>query len=234
MGDTPQEAPARPPGWFAHLRALLVALHLVAVTLMALPSAGEGLSRWAWQDPTVQEEFGDWVGRLNRWGVAVTREEFEDDLWAAASAYETVHGRLLAPFGRYYWWCGTFQSWRMFAGPHRYPSRLLIDVEEAGAWRPAYVQRDPAHAWLAARLDHYRMRPFLYRLSWYRYSDRFDDFDQLARWVAGQAARDYPGAGRVRVRFFKFHTPSPDEVKAGAPVAGEFVPEAVLDLGAGR
>src|SRR5581483_8997566 len=76
MGDTPQGAPARPLGWFAHLRALLVALHLVAITVLAAPSVGEGLSRWAWQDPTVQDEFADWTGRLNRWGVAITRQQF--------------------------------------------------------------------------------------------------------------------------------------------------------------
>ncbi len=226
MGEAPR-------GWFAHLRGLLVALHLVAITLLALPAVGEGLNRWAWQDPTVQDEFADWTARLNRWGVAVTRQEFEDHLFDAASAYESARGRALAPFGPYYEWCGTFQSWRMFAGPHRYPSRLHIDVEEAGTWRPIYVKSDPQHAWLAERLDHYRMRPFLYRLSWYRYAE-FGDFDELARWVAGRAARDFPAADRVRVRFFKFRTPSPDEVKAGQPVAGEFVPEVVLDLRARR
>jgi hypothetical protein len=231
MGDTPQGAPARPLGWFAHLRALLVALHLVAITVLAAPSVGEGLSRWAWQDPTVQDEFADWTDRLNRWGVAITRQEFEDDLWEAATAYESLHGRALAPFWRYYEWCGTFQSWRMFAGPHRYPSRLLIDIEEGGAWRPVYAQRDPDHAWLAEQLDHYRMRPYLYRLSWYRYADGSGGFDQMTRWVAGHAAHDFPQAQRVRVRFFKFRTLSPEEVKAGRPVSGEFVPDVELDLG---
>jgi hypothetical protein len=75
------------------------------------------------------------------------------------------------------------------------------------------------------------MRPFLYRLSWYRYAREFGDFRQLARWVAGRAAHDFPQAGRVRVYFFKYRSPSPDEVKAGRPVGGEFVPEVVLDLG---
>jgi hypothetical protein len=213
---------------------VLVALHLLAVTLMALPSVGEGMFRAAWKDPTVQEEFADWTARFNRWGIHVTQHQFEDGLYDTASAYESARGEALKPFGPYYDWCGTYQSWRMFAGPHRYPSRLEIDVDEDGAWRPVYVKSDPRHAWLSSKLDHYRMRPFLYRLSWYRYVPEFPDFDLLARWIASQAARDFPKADRVRVRFFAFHTPSPDEVKAGKPITGEFVPDMVLDLGAWR
>ncbi len=229
MGEVPT-----PLGWFAHLRGLLVALHLVAVTLMALPAVGEGMSRWAWQDPTVQEEFADWTARFNSWGIHVTQQQLEDGLFDTASAYESVRDQALAPFGRYYDWCGTYQSWRMFVGPHRYPSRLHIDVEENGTSRPIYVKSDPDHTWMASQLEHYRMRPFLYRLSWFRYVPAFPDFDQLARWVAARAAHDFPEASRVRVRFFKFRTPSPDEVKAGQPVTGEFVPEVVYDLGAWR
>ncbi len=232
--STPSQFPPPPLGWFAHLRAILVILHLIAITWLALPSPGEGLSRWAWQDPTVQEELADWTGRLNRWGYPITQAEFEDDLYNVASAYESVRSRPIGLFGRYYGMCGTFQSWRMFAGPHRYPSQLLIDVEEDSAWRPVYVQRDPEHAWLSTQLDHYRMRPFLYRLSWYRYVAEFDDFGQLARWIARQAAHDFPQAGRIRVRFFKFHTPAPAEARAGLPVTGEFVPEMVLNLEAAR
>jgi hypothetical protein len=233
MGDTPQGAPAR-PGWFAHLRGLLVALHLIAITLMALPAVGEGMYRSAWKDPTVQEEFADWTARFNRWGIHISEDQFEDGLWDVASAYESARGEAMKPFDLYYDWCGTSQSWRMFAGPHRYPSRLEIDIDEGGAWRPIYIKSDPQHVWLSGKLDHYRMRPFLYRLSWYRYDVGSSDFDELARWVASRAAHDFPDAGRARVRFFKFHTPSPGEVKSGQPVTGEFVPDVVLDLGARR
>jgi hypothetical protein len=233
MGDTAQGRPA-PAGWFAHLRGLLVALHLLAVTLMALPAVGEGMFRPAWKDPTVQEEFADWTARFNRCGIAVTQQQFEDGLWDTASAYESARGEALRPFGPYYDYCGTLQSWRMFAGPQRYPSRLCIDIEEGGDWRSVYVKSDPEHAWLATQLDHYRMRPFIYRLSWYRHVPEFPDFDNLARWVAARAARDFPEARRVRVRFFNFRTPSPEEVRAGEPVTGEFEPDVVIDLGALR
>ena len=77
-------------GWFPQIRAVLVALHLLAVTLLALPSVGEGMFRSAWKDPTVQEEFADWTARLNRWGAHVTQQQFEDDLYDTASAYESA------------------------------------------------------------------------------------------------------------------------------------------------
>jgi hypothetical protein len=223
-----------PLGWFAYLRGILIALHLVAITLLALPSVGEGMNRAAWQDPTVQGEFTWWAARANDCGIALTPAELENGLWKTASAYESVRGRALAPFAPYYTYCGTYQSWRMFAGPHRYPSRLHIDIEENGTWRPVYIKSDPHYGWLAEQLDHYRMRPFLYRLSWYHYSAGNHDFDQLADWVARRAAHDFPTAQRVRVRFFAFRTLSPEEVKAGVPVTGEFVPDVVRDLGERR
>ena len=55
---------------------------------------------------------------------------------------------MLRPFGRYYAYCGTGQSWRMFVAPHRHPTALHVDVRERGEWRPAYVERDPHHRWL--------------------------------------------------------------------------------------
>ena len=79
MGETPPSQPAAPLGWFAHVRGLLIAVHLFAITALALPSAGEGMARWTWQDPTVQDEFAAWTARLNRCGIAITEPEFEDE-----------------------------------------------------------------------------------------------------------------------------------------------------------
>ncbi len=217
------------PGWWPRLRAVLIALHLVAITLAALPSPGEGMVREAWSDPTVQREFAVWVQRLNTLGISWSEQEFEDHLWDTASAYLALQGKLQLPFKNryynYYDWCGTMQSWRMFAGPHRYPSRLVIEVHEGAAWRPVYVQRDPAHAWLAWQLDEYRMRPLEYRFSWflhrYRYPEQYTDFVGFARYVARKAARDFPSADSLRVRLIKSRTPSPEETRAGSAPEAE-------------
>jgi hypothetical protein len=225
---------ATPFAWLAHVRGALVLLHLLAISLMALPAPGEGMIREAWKDPSVQSEFAAWTARCNRLGLHFTPQEFEDRLWDAASAYMAIRERVLAPFEPYYELCGTQQSWRMFAGPHLYPGRLLIDIAEPGAWRPVYVQRDPAHAWLAAKLDHYRVRPVLYRFNWYQYLDGYDDFRQFSAWVALHARQDFPHAERVRVALYRARTPSPEEVRQGIHPEGKRDPEVVLDLGARR
>jgi hypothetical protein len=221
---------SKPTGWFPHIRALLVGLHIVAITAMAFPAPGEGMVRSAWKDPTVRVELDRWHALFARCGIDWTREQFEEGLWEAASTYMNTRARILDPFGPYYEWCGTMQSWRMFTGPHRFPSRLWIEVEEQQTWRPVYVQRHAVHDWLAWYLDRYRFRPVLYRFSWYRHVPGYQGIDEFARWVARHAARDFPDAERVRVRLHTFRTPSPEAVRAGEPIEGEFATGVVVPL----
>ncbi len=216
--------------WLAHLRGLLVALHIIAVTLMALPAPGEGMFRAAWKDPTVQAEFAGWSGRLNQLGFAITPAEFEDRLWTIASAYTHIRDRVLEPFNDYYFTCGTIQSWRMFAGPQRYPVRLSIEVREADAWRTVYRQRDPEHAWLADKLDQYRFRPVLYRFGWYRYGGADEGLNGFGRWVARQAGRDFPNAGAIRVALYQQETPSPEQTRAAIRPEGHLVEQVTVPI----
>jgi hypothetical protein len=234
---TPAEQPsprAGQAGWLPHVRGALVLLHLLVITLMALPAPGEGMVREAWKDPSVQSEFAAWTERCNRLGIHVTPEEFENRLWDVASIYMATRERVLTPFELYYELCGTLQSWRMFAGPHLYPGRLEIDVAELGVWHPVYMQRDPAHAWMAAKLDHYRVRPVLYRFSWYQYVAGYEDFRRFASWIAVQARHDFPHAERVRVALVRARTPSPEEVRQGIHPEEKRDPEVVRDLEARR
>ena len=64
VGDASPE-----PGKMAHLRAAFVAFHVVAILTLALPSAGAGMGRSAWKDPTVQAEFRAWADRFRFLGV---------------------------------------------------------------------------------------------------------------------------------------------------------------------
>jgi hypothetical protein len=221
---------APPRRLLAHGRGLLVALHVVAITLMAMPAPGEGMFREAWKDPTVQGEFAAWSGRLNQFGIAVTPEEFEDHLWDVAVRYTRLRDAVLAPFQEYYSTCGTLQSWRMFAGPQRYPIRLSIEVREGDAWRIVYRQRDPAHSWLAEELDQYRFRPVLYRFGWYRYAGENEDLNGFARWIGRQVSRDFPSARAVRVRLYQQQTPTPEQTRAGAVPEGEYVKDVTVNL----
>jgi hypothetical protein len=177
------------------------------------------MSRSAWKDPTVQGEFSAWRDRLAGWGVELTAEEFEDGLWELAQGYMDARNQVLAPFRRYYAYAGTWQSWRMFVAPHRHPGRLHIEVREGGDYRTVYVARSDEHTWLRSQLDHDRMRSSVFRYAWKRYYKHWRVF---GTWVAKQAAEDFPEADRVRLRFFRYQTLSPEAARAGAELEGKF------------
>jgi hypothetical protein len=200
------------PRWARWGRAAFVALHLFAVTYMAMPSAGSGLTRSAWADPTVQNEFASWTERLNGWGIAIAQDDLEDRLWAIASGYEDVRLAILSPFEPYFEYCGTWQSWRMFVAPHRYPGRLEIDVDHGRGWEPLYVARSNEHDWHRTQLDHDRSRAAIFRYSWKHYRTHRRHFTD---WVATQVMAEDPEAQKVRVSWMRYRTPSAADVLAG-------------------
>lgn len=213
--------------WWPQVRAALIALHLLAITLQALPSPGGGMKRSSWSEPTVQGEFEAWTRRLNRLGWQGDQAQLEQGLWEFATGFMEVRGKALKPFMPYYRYAGTFQSWRMFVAPHRHPARMQIDVYQEGQWVPVYLARDPHHPWLARQLDHDRMRAQVFRLSWPSYKSTYSRF---VDWIARRAATDFPEATRVRVRFWRYRTPSPQEVRRRAPVPGRWELEQVRSL----
>ena len=75
--------------WWPQVRGALVAFHLVAITLSALPSPEGGMNRSQWSDPTVQAEFAAWAGRF---GMAP--KDFESRLWELAMVYQRGYTRL--------------------------------------------------------------------------------------------------------------------------------------------
>lgn len=192
---------------------VVAALHVLAITIGALPSPAGGLNRADWRQPTVQAEFEAWAGRLRAVGIAVESEALQDRMHAVAVGWYEAHRTLRAPFEPYYRTCGTHQTWRMFIAPHRFPSRLQIRVEEGGAWRVVYEERDPQATWLGHALDHDRMRSAIFRYGWGRkYESSWRGFGD---WVAREAAVAFPDAARVELRFASYRTPTPAETRAG-------------------
>ncbi len=215
----------------AHLRGLLVALHVLAVTLAALPSPEGGMNRGAWTDPTVQAEFAAWRGRLAALGIELSAEELEDRLWTLAQGWMAARKASLAPFAPYYRHMGTAQPWRMFVAPHTHPSRLHIELLEGEEWRTLYIARDPRHRWKAELLDHDRMRSALFRYAWpgYRRS-----WEELGRWLADRAAEEFPAGARLRLFFTRARTPSPEEARRGVRPAQSTSQALQFDLGGRR
>lgn len=215
------------PSTGAQVRTALVLLHVLAISLMALPAPAGGMSKSAWKEPTVQAEFVSWRGRLAAIGVELTPEEFEDNLWTFASGVMEVRSVVLAPFEPYYDYFGTWQSWRMFVAPHTYPANLHIDVRVDEEWKPVYVGRSAEHAWMRDFFDHDRVRSAVFRYSWKKYSSTYRAF---TKWIARRAAVDFPEADKVRVRYFRTQTPSPEQTLADEEPEGSFILNRVLPL----
>ena len=193
-------------------------MHLFAITAMALPSVGGGMSRAAWRTPTVQAEFQLWTSRVNGWGIDITAAELEDNLWNFAVAYEDGRRKILEPLFPYFRYTGSWQSWRMFVAPHRYPGRLEIEIDTGQGWQPVYVARSSEHSWLRPWFDHDRSRAAIFRYAWPHFRRARKEFTD---WVAVQAARDFPEAKRVRTSFVRYRTRSPEEVRSGTPAKEE-------------
>jgi hypothetical protein len=192
--------------------AAFLCFHVAAITLRALPAPDGAMDRAAWSDPTVKQELAAWNARLGHLGLHLTPEQLADGLYALAHRYLGVRDALVSPFGRYYACCGTFQSWQMFVAPHRHPARLRIDVEEGGAWRTVFRERDPDATWLEPELSDTRFRSVIFRLAWPGYRGQLERF---ADWVARRATPDFPRAQRVRVVLSRAETPSAAETRAG-------------------
>jgi hypothetical protein len=212
-------SPSSPGGW-AWIRAVFIAFHLTAITLMAFPAPSGGMSKKAWKQPTVQAEFRAWRERLARMGVEMSPDEFEARLWGLATGFMTARTRALKPFAPYYRYCGTSQSWRMFVAPHRFPARLELRIEEGGRWRTIYEMRHPEHDWYAAHFDHDRMRAGVFRYGWPQYASHYKRFSEF---YARRALADFPEATAFESRFFSYRTLSPDEASAGMDPDGRLI-----------
>jgi len=219
--------PRPTPPWWRQLRGVLVALHVLAVLLMAAPAPGGGMNKSAWADPTVQEEFNAWRLRLAAVGLEWSPEEFEDQLWTFAKAFTKGRNATLAPFKPYHKWCGARQGWRMFVAPHRYPARLFVEVHQPDGWHRVYEQLHPTHNWREQIFEHDRTRSVLFRYPWPQYRR---SWSQFARWIRDRAAEDFPTATQVRMGWFKYKTLTPAQVAAGAAREGTVRSEKSFEL----
>ncbi len=206
-----QRIPERVIRHWPTLRAIFVAYHVVAISLMAFPSPPSNMSRGAWENPTVQNEFAMWAERLHTIGIHKTPKELDSDLYALAKSYLKGREKVLAPFEPYGDYAGARQSWRMFSGPQRYPIRLEISVNVGGEWRKVYESCSDEFAWRGDLLNRYRMRRVVHSTAW----DNQKHFKQFCDWIATLATHDFPEASEVMVRHLRYRTPTPEEATAG-------------------
>ena len=221
----------RATAW-AHVRGILVAAHILAVIVLAIPDAGEaGTNRAVWNTPTVKGEFEAWAEKLRGYGFDVEADELEEDMWSAANGWTDGLATIRTPLQPYVEYAGVRQRWRMFVGPHRHPAILHVAVHEQGQWRAVYIPRRDEYAWRKDQFDHIRLRSALFRYGWPSHAR---DYGRLAVWIAHRAAEDFPEADYALIRLIEYRTQTPQEVEAGVERKHEFRQPIQFDLEALR
>ncbi len=197
-----------------HLRAILIALHLVAIVALSLPRPGSLLNERAWQSRNTQTEMVRWSSVLRSVGITQSPEALAHNLRALATRYAGVYHTIIAPFRRYERLSQARQGWQMFATPQKSPAELHIDMREGPSqpWLPLYRPHSEVHDAWRNRLTHNRLRKLQGRFA---RSFRPDTYDALARFIAGHMARDYPEASDIRIRLGRYDTLPPERVRAG-------------------
>ena len=196
-----------------HLVALYVLYHLTSMVVGSIPATSGVMRRSYWRDATVQDEFAAWSARLTRVGLTIPPAELQEKAWRLSGWWGRMRERAMTPFGRYQNLTGTYQPWRMFVAPHRYPTRLRIEARRAdGGWVDIDVLGPTGQPGRRALLRDVRVRSMLFNHYW---GTNAGDFRRLATWLAKRARADHPEARAVRVRTVQHRSPTPAEARDG-------------------
>ena len=217
--------PFRHPAW-PHVRATLIALHVLSLVVLSLPDPGAVHNRARWKTANARSDLRQWAARFSSWGFETDERRLERDLWNLGTAYLTIQRPVAAPFVWYARLSGCRQAWRMFASPQRHPAELHVELEQGGTWRTIYRPHSDEHAWNRDQFEHNRFRKFLGRFA-RGFIPR--DYHETTRWVATKAAAEHPEATRVRIRLYRYDTLPPARVQAGEQPEGRYEHPAVFD-----
>lgn len=215
--ERPSEPPSRLRRAWPHLRALLILVHLVAISLAALPRvSAPALTKSARQSPAARAEIAAWTERLASWGVEVEPEVLEQRSLELLEGWLELRTTLNSPFRPYIATFGLRQPWMLFPGADRFPAQLVIELEREGSWETVQTLYPTSGPWKARLARNTRVHGVVYSASWPVHRSHYDE---LGRWLAREAARDFPEATRLRLSIERGHMRSPEQVREG------FVPE---------
>jgi hypothetical protein len=219
------EASPRPPvlakasaAWPA-IRGVLVALHVLAVVVLSLPSSGQLTDARRWESANTKVEMQRWAAMLEGWGIETTPESLAHRLRGWADGYARARRLVAAPFDRYAELSGARQGWSMFASPQKVPAELHVDVRVGSSWTPLVRPWDRTLDWRLDAREHHRVRKALGRLA---RAFRAERYEGLARWLATEAARDFPDVEEIRVALWHQPSPSIAQARAGTMPEGRY------------
>jgi len=204
--------------WWSKIRSILIGIHLLAITLKAIPAPEGGMNKVDWKNPTVQSELKTWTKTLNGIGLKLTTEQLEGQLWNLAREYMSIRRQILKPFNPYYRYIGSDQNWRLFVAPHMFPSKLHIELYIDQKWVPIY-QQFSEYRWNIDLIETSRFRPAIFRYSWSRYKKHYR---KMGQYFAKKAASDFPEATTMRTRWWQQKSPSPEQVMSNEKPKGKW------------
>ena len=213
------------------IRAALIAAHVASIVVLSVPGKGMLTNPRAWDTPNARAELAAWSDRLGRMGIATSPEALGADVLRIGTAVGTWRDRIAWPFSHYAQLTGARQGWQMFLRPQQHPAELHVDVLVDGQWQALVRPWDPESTWRARQRAHNRVRKLLGRFARTFYPSRYDS---VARWFARHAARDFPAATDVRVRLWRYRSPSPAQRMAGTLPEGHYEHERTFEAQALR
>ena len=165
------------PRW-PGVRAVLIALHLLAVVAVACPAPVRGMNAEAWKRPAVQEELQAWARRATALGHPTTAKEVQDLSWGVQERWLSLRKKVVWPFQAWLKAVNAPQGWYMFTGPDRDPQRFVLSFTTTSSATDELVfelGRPPARPDLIHPdfLDDHRVRRALFQSSWSRNDNTF-------------------------------------------------------------
>lgn len=181
------------------LRAILILVHLVLVTLMAAPAPVSGMRKALFKSDQGQEQLAGWAEVARAVGWRGSDQDFEALIWETGRGWLAVRAGVLGSFAPWFQHSGTRQGWRMFSVVGRRPTTLEIEVQRGEGWERVFVTGDElAEQWRDRQLDQERVRAFL---SDYAQLTNRKGYDRFVRgWVAPALFADDPAITSVRVQ----------------------------------
>ncbi len=195
------------------LRDAWIAAHVTLITFMALPAVSRPVSKSDIWDPTVRAEIVGWASTLRRHGYRPNNDRVIEGVWEVANLAHKGRAVVLAPFDPYSRWLGTWQAWRMFVAPQRFPVRFSVEVQVQGLWRVVYRDVGP-ESWGADLLRGERGRSLVFSTGW---TGAQMGRERFGRWLANEVLGDHPEATAARVRYQRVALRPPADVIAGTP-----------------
>jgi hypothetical protein len=180
------------------VRAVLIALHVLAVLAVACPAPVKGSDAKSWRRPGVRAELAAWTKRLHTIGIDVTEPELAQFGQRVSTSWSDARNDAAAPAIAYLKAIGATQGWYMFTAPDRAPQRFTFAVTTSATSADGKPVEHPVFDFGRGVVDttlvdpdflsEHRVRRAFFQTAW---SDR-PVFREVCSWLAREAAAKRP------------------------------------------